>query len=216
MLRTTIAGAALGLLTISAAAAQRPAKRAATPVPSTTGLMLGAHSILASGISIQGPGMQGALRTNTGAGAGILVAYGFTPTIQAFASIDVAKQGTDMANMDGTMGLAHIEVGGRYSFLRPGKRLVPYVGGVIGRRSLGARSEGGGMSVTMRMTGSEYGAGGGFLYAFSPVLSLDAGVLATRGKFGHMKLSGDAQTEGDVNVGQSTSLRLKVGFQWNP
>jgi len=215
MMKIAIAGIALGLLAAPAAHAQKSARRA-TPVPPTKGLMLGAHTVLASGITIDGPTFQAPMKTNTGEGAGIQIAYGFTPQIMAFASVDVARQGTEIANIGGSMGLAHLELGGRLSFPRPGKRLVPYVSGLVGKQGLAAHSDGGGMSVTMRLSGTEIGAGGGFLYAFSPALSMEAGVIASRGKFGRMVMSGDVQRETDVEVNTSTNFRLKVGFQWHP
>jgi hypothetical protein len=180
------------------------------------GLMLGAHTVLASGITIQGGQVQDPIRTHTGEGAGIQISYGFTPQLTAFASVDVAKQSTDVANLDGNMGLAHLEIGGRFNFTQPAKRLVPYLTALVGKRGLAAHSTGGGINETMKLSGTELGAGGGFLYAFSPALSMDAGVVASRGKFSRMVLSGDIDRDNQIEVDNSTAFRLKVGFQWHP
>jgi hypothetical protein len=216
MLRTAIVVTAFGLLVAQAASGQDHSRRAAVPVPTTQGFSLGAYSLVASGITIQGPGMDGQVKTNLGEGGGIQLGYGFTPGLMVFASADVSRQGTDWGNIGGSMGLAHLEVGGRLSFPAPRKRLVPYLTAFVGKRGLAAHSDGGGLSVSMRLSGTEVGGGGGILYAFSPAFSLDAGLLASHGKLDRMELTGDVQRDGSINVDASTNLRLKVGFQWHP
>lgn len=199
----------LGLLAASVAAAQ------GKPVPSTTGLQLSAYSVFASGLSVTGPfGMT--LKTNAAAGFGLQVALGLTPNLLVFAAADGTKQGTNMPNVSGNMGLVHVEIGGRLSFPSAGKRIVPYLTGVFGQRGLGATIAGDGLSETMTMSGREYGAGGGFLYAFSRKLSLDAGLIVTQGKLSHLKVTGDEDVDGDLDVGSTTGYRLKVGVQWTP
>ena len=215
MLRIAIVGTAIGLLVAPAASAQSRYHRS-TPVPETKGLQLGAYTQVASGVAITGPGIQGDIRTNTGEGVGVQVAYGFTPQFMAFASADVSKQGTTVANIGGSMGLAHLEVGGRLSFPSRGKRMVPYLMALVGKRGLAAHSDGGGVSVTMRLSGTELGGGAGILYALSPAFSLDAGVVASHGKMDRMQLLGDVQRDSNINVNSSTNFRLKVGFQWHP
>ena len=209
-----IAILALGLG--AATSAQGQGARKFVPTPQTEGLMLGATTVIAQGITLQGEGMRGQIKTNRGTGGGLQVGYGFTPKLMVFASADVSKQGTTYAGIDGDFGLAHLEAGGRYVFPQPGKRMVPYVNALVGKRGLAASSDGGGISVTMRISGTELGAGGGVLYALSPSLSLDGNVTAVRGKFTKIELSGDVNQSGDLDVNSSTNLRLKVGFAWHP
>ena len=205
-----IAVAALGTFAASAGA------QAERVVPRNEGLMLGAHTVLASGVTISGPGMQGEIRTDLGEGAGVQIGYGFTSRAMVYASADVAKQGTSFANIDGDMGLAHVELGGRITFPRPGRRWLPYATALIGGRALAARSEGGGISAEIRISGTEIGAGGGVLYALSPALSLDAVLLAARGKLSRVVLSGDVRADDTVDVNSSNTIRLKVGVNWHP
>ncbi|MGH7467430.1 MAG: outer membrane protein [Longimicrobiales bacterium] len=207
--------AALALLVATSAQGQK-ARLAPLPVPQNEGLMLSGLTVVASGITIQGPGMRGQIKTNLGTGAGVQVGYGFTPRIMIFAGADVAKQSTTYAGIDGDFGLAHLELGGRMVFPQPGKRMLPYVVALVGTRALAASSDNQGVSVTLRLSGTELGAGGGFLYALTPSLAIDAGVNAVRGKFGKAVLSGDMSSEATVDVNSTTNLRLKVGFSWHP
>jgi hypothetical protein len=209
-----IAIIALGLGAATSAQAQNARKF--VPVPHTEGLMLGATTVITQGITLQGEGMNGQVQTNRGTGVGVQVGYGFTPKLLVFASTDISKQGTTYAGIDGDFGLTHLEAGGRYTFLQAGKRMVPYVNALVGKRALTASSNGGGISVTMRISGTELGAGGGVLYALSPKVSLDGNVSAVRGKFTTIELSGDVNQSGTLTVNSSTNLRLKVGFAWHP
>ena len=78
MKRFAIAVMALALLG-TGAQAQKPRAR---PVPQTAGLMLGATTVLASGITISGPEVQTDVKTSMGQGVGIQVGYGFTPRLR--------------------------------------------------------------------------------------------------------------------------------------
>jgi hypothetical protein len=204
-------------LAISAAQTQaQSANRKVTYVPQTEGAMLGATTVVATGITINGPGVQRPINTNMGQGGGVTVGYGFSPRFLAFARADVVKQGANVANINGSFGLVNLEVGGRMTFQQAGKRAVPYVTAQVGSQALSARSDGGGISVTMRISGTHIGAGGGFLYALSPDIALDAGVSAARGKFSKIVLTGGANSSGTLNVDNSTNLRLRVGMAWHP
>jgi hypothetical protein len=204
--------AALGALAASAQAQTE----ARTLTPRNEGFMLGAHTVLATGVTISGPGMRGEIRTDTGEGVGVQIGYGFSPRLLVYASADVARQGTDFANVDGEMGLAHVELGGRLTFPEPSRRWAPYATVVVGKRGLAARSDGGGISAEIQISGTEVGAGGGILYALSPALSLDAAVLAARGKLSRVVLSGDVRADDTVDVNSSNTVRLKVGVNWHP
>ncbi len=218
-MRSVFAAAAAALLiVVPGAQAQRTDHRPANWVPQTLGLSLGANPMIATGLTIAGPGMRGELKTNMGEGAGVQVACGFTPQFTVFASAGVAKQATDMDGFDGSTGLAHLEVGGRMNFPQPGKRTVP-----ASRRSTASAAWGrappaaGCPRPCISPVPSRARAGaGGILYALSPVLSLDAGVIGSRGKFTNITVTGDVHSDGPIDVDNTTSLRLKVGFLWHP
>jgi hypothetical protein len=209
MKRFAVAVTALALLS-SAAQAQKGARL----VPQTEGFTLGAATVLALGITIQGPGVD-AITTNTGEGVGVQVGYGFSPNLMAFVSGTVVKQGTEYGQ-GGSFGLAVLEAGARMTFAQPGKRAVPYVSAHVGTHGLGADISEQGINAQVRFSGTQFGAGGGILYAFSPSLALDAGLVGDRGKFGNFKFSGDINRTGTIPVGSSTTFRLKAGFSWHP
>jgi hypothetical protein len=211
MKRFAVAVTALALLS-SAAQAQKGRERL---VPQNEGFMLGASTVLALGITIQGPGVD-AITTHTGEGVGVQVGYGFSPNLMAFVSGTVVKQGTEYGQAGNSFGLALLEAGARMTFAQPGKRAVPYVSAHVGTHGLGADISEQGINAQIRFSGTQFGAGGGILYAFSPSLALDAGVVGDRGKFGNFKFSGDINRQGTIPVGSSTTFRLKAGFNWHP
>jgi hypothetical protein len=219
MLRKFVVGAAVGLVVASAAGAQTRPSRKAVPVPVAKRFSLGAYTVFASGVTVLGPDIDGPFRTSLGQGVGVQVGYTVTPRAMVFASVDVARQPSETEYIAGSMGLSHIEVGGRMTFPTARKRLVPYATAVIGKRTMNAAD---GyfadldQSFSLKMSGMELGAGGGVLYSFSPALALDAGLILNRGKLNKANYTGDINERGTLNVNSSTSMRLKVGFQWTP
>jgi hypothetical protein len=209
MKRIAVAFAALSTLTGAARAH-------AQLIPRNEGLMLGAHTLVAAGVTISGPGMRGEIRTETGEGVGLQIGYGFSPRLMVYGNADLAKQGTNFGAFDGDMGLLHVELGGRLTFPRPGKRLFPYVTAMVGKRGLAASSSGGGIDAQIQITGMEVGAGAGVLYALNPSLSLDGALLGARGKLSRVVLSGDVRGDDTVDVNGSNTIRLKLGVNWHP
>jgi hypothetical protein len=210
MKQIAIAITALGLLSASTNAQKISA------VPQTQGVTISGTTVLALGFRITGPGVSPEIKTENGQGLGIEFGYGFTPRLQVFASADLAKQRSNFQSLDGNMGLAHIELGARLAFPQTGRRAVPYLSAQIGGQALGARSIEGESEGTIRIWGTHVGGGAGVLYALSPALAIDAGVIGSRGKFGKAELLGERNTSGDVDVNSSTTVRLKVGFTWHP
>jgi hypothetical protein len=185
-------------------------------IPETLGFMVAGHTLFATGVTIGGPGVREQISTASGEGVGLQIGYGFTKQLMAYASADVSKQKSEYARFNGTMGLTRLELGGRMSFPKPGSRSVPYVSAHVGTHALSGHSDDGGLSVTLRLTGKEIGAGGGLLYAVSPKIALDAGLVADYGKFSQLQLSGDVNGGNPVNANNSSKFRLKVGFNWHP
>ena len=76
--------------------------------------VLNGHSVAAVGTSVGVPGDEaGDLKTVSGLGAGVEVGYLITPRLTAYAGLDIAKQGVDVAGLDGNFGLTHLEAGAR-------------------------------------------------------------------------------------------------------
>lgn len=220
--------AAIGLGPLAAASiaqAQTPARsgspriedrRSTSDDGRTKGFVLGVHTIAAPGISISGDDIDGEFKTNFGMGAGVSLGYGFTRTLSAFASLDVAKQkfgNTDYDNA--TFGLGHIEAGLRANLPLGSPATVPYLSGSVGRRSVGAhvRDVVVEREYDMSLSGMSYGVGAGVERFFSPTMALDLGVSANFGKFDKFKGDGQSAT---ADVTGSRTMRMRVGVNWRP
>jgi hypothetical protein len=220
--------AAIGLATLTltgVASAQSPARSSAartddsrtTPADSPTrGFVLGVHSIAAPGVSITGDDIDGEFKTDMGMGAGVMLGYGFSRTLTAYASLDIAKQkfaNTDYENA--TFGLGHIEAGVRANVPLGTSSTLPYLSASIGRRSLGAHVEDTVLErdYDMTISGMSYGVGAGVEHFFSPTMALELGVAANFGRFD--KYDGDGETA-TAAVNGSRTIRMRVGVNWRP
>jgi hypothetical protein len=180
-----------------------------------SGWVLGVSTIAAPGISITGEDVDGSFTTNFGAGGGVLLGYDFTPTITGFAAVDVARQGSGEDDLNGSVGLAHLEFGVRVALPMGAPETRPYLTATLGQRALGAR-------VTefetddqysMSLRGMAVSLGGGFEHPISPRASLDLGASLSFGKFGQWESEGETDT---IIVNGSKSIRLRAGIVWRP
>lgn len=229
MLSTTIRVAAIVVVTLTlttAAYAQTAAgsraerredDRSAPDGNGMKGFVLGVQTIGAQGVSITGPDIDGEFKTNFGMGAGVMLGYGFTRTLSAYVSLDVAKQRPAPVayTYDATFGLAHLEAGLRAALPLGSSRTIPYLSASYGRRGIGAHvvdteQE---RDYDMTLFGNVFGVGGGIEHLITPTLSLDAGASATFGKFDHYDGDG-MKAPADVNA--SRSIRMRIGMNWRP
>jgi hypothetical protein len=176
--------------------------------------VLNGHSTAALGTSV-GDDFS-SIDTHSGLGAGVEVGYRITPRLLAYAGVDIAKQGINEVGLDGDFGLTHIEAGARLSFPITGSRLMPYVGGWVGRRSLTTTVDDfeTGASSDLSLSGFGGGASGGVQYFVSPSLALDGGVSLGIGKMGNVKVDGRMEDWGTPN--NTTTTRLRFGANWYP
>lgn len=176
--------------------------------------VLNGHSTAALGTSV-GDDFS-SIDTHSGLGAGVEVGYRITPRLLAYAGVDIAKQGINEVGLDGDFGLTHIEAGARLSFPITGSRLMPYVGGWVGRRSLTTTVDDfeTGASSDLSLSGFGGGASGGVQYFVSPSLALDGGVSLGIGKMGNVKVDGRKEDWGTPN--NTTTTRLRFGASWYP
>ena len=182
----------------------------------TKGFVLGVHTVAAPGVSITGNDIDGEFKTDFGMGAGVSLGYGFTRTVTAFASLDVAKQ--KFANTDydnATFGLGHIEAGVRANLPLGTPTTLPYLSASVGRRSVGAhvRDVVVEEEYDMSLSGMSYGIGAGIERFFSPTMALDVGVSANFGKFDRYKGDGESAT---AEVNGTRTMRMRVGVNWRP
>ena len=204
----------LAVVATVAFAVSAHAQQSQHPVMPSSRWVLNGHSTAALGTSVGDD--FGSLDTQGGLGAGVEVGYRVTPRLLAYAGLDIAKQGIDEAGLDGDFGLTHIEAGARLSFPITGSKLMPYVGGWVGRRSLTTTVDDfeTGASSDLSLSGLGAGASGGVQFFVSPSLALDGGVSLGIGKMGNVKVDGHKEDWGTPN--NTTTTRLRFGANWYP
>lgn len=208
MTYTTLRVAAAALATITLA-------RTAPAQSPTKGFVLGVQTIAAPGVSVTGADIDGEFKTNFGAGAGVMLGYGFTRLVSAYASLDLAKQRSGASDYAGTFGLAHLEAGLRVNVPFGTPTTMPYLSASVGRRAVGARVTDTELErdYDMTLSGKVFGLGGGIERFIAPTMALDAGVEASFGRFD--KYDGDGQ-QAAIDVNASRSVRMRVGVNWRP
>ena len=104
----------------------------------------------------------------------------------------------------------------RLSFPITGSKLMPYVGGWVGRRSLTTTVDDfeTGASSDLSLSGLGAGASGGVQFFVSPSLALDGGVSLGIGKMGNVKVDGHKEDWGTPD--NTTTTRLRFGANWYP
>ena len=203
-----VVAATLGL------AGSAQAQHSQKPVMPSSRFVLNGHSIAALGTSVGDD--FGSIDTHGGLGAGVEVGYRITSRLLAYAGLDIAKQGINEVGLDGDFGLTHIEAGARLSFPITGSKLMPYVGGWVGRRSLTTTVEDfeAGIKSELSLSGLGAGATGGVQLFVSPSLALDGGVSLGFGKMGNVKVDGHKEDWGTPN--NTTTTRIRFGANWYP
>ena len=204
----------LAIVATVAFAVSAHAQQSQHPVMPSSRWVLNGHSTAALGTSVGDA--FGSIDTQGGLGAGVEVGYRVTPRLLAYAGLDIAKQGVDEAGLDGDFGLTHIEAGARLSFPITGSKLMPYVGGWVGRRSLTTTVDDfeTGASSDLSLSGLGAGASGGVQFFVSPSLALDGGVSLGIGKMGNVKVDGHKEDWGTPD--NTTTTRLRFGANWYP
>lgn len=200
--------ASLGAGTVQA---QRP-----HPVRQPSRWVINGHSVAGLGTTVgsaDGVGLQ--LKTSSGLGGGVAVGYMITHRLMAYAGYEVIKQGIDVVGLNGDFGLKHLEAGARMSFPVRNSRMLPYLGGWVGRRSLTSTLEDfdTGQQADYSLSGLAAGVSGGVQYFVSPKLSLDGGLSLGLGKFGNERI--DGRDTHAPSVSSSTTTRLQFGASWH-
>jgi hypothetical protein len=201
--------ASLGAGTVQA---QRP-----HPVRPSSRWVINGHSVAGLGTSVAPANGGGfALKTSSGLGGGIEVGYLITPRLTAYAGYDITKQALDVTGLEGDFGLKHLEAGARLSLPVRNSRMLPYVGGWIGRRSLTSTLENfdTGEEADYSLSGLAAGVSGGVQYFVSPKLSLDGGLSLGLGKFSTEKIDGHQSDTPPVKSTMTT--RVQFGASWRP
>ena len=198
-------------ITFAGSAQSQQSQRPVTP---SSRWVLNGHSSAALGTSVGDA--FGSIDTHSGLGAGIEAGYLITPRLLAYAGVDIVKQGVNEVGLDGDFGLTHIEAGARLSFPISGSKLLPYVGGWVGRRGLTTTVDdfATGTSSDLSLSGLAAGASGGVQFFVSPSLAIDGGVSLGVGKMGNVKVDGQKEDWGTPD--NTTTTRLRFGANWYP
>ena len=193
----------------------KPAAKAPAAKERSNKWVFGAHTIAAPGVTVTGQDIDGTWGTGLGGGLGIMAGYELNRAVTAFASLDVARQGSGVNYMTGSFGLVHAEIGVRAALSRTNPQMVPYATAAVGRRAIGARvtdlEDGEVYDITL--SGTMLSLGGGMQYRLSPKVSLDGGLEFGIGAFDHVDDDGELYT---IAVNSSTSIRLRAGVVWRP
>ena len=177
----------------------------------TTGLLLGIH------LNGSAAKYEDADDIESGGGLGLTVGYGFTRSFTLFANADVASLDFKDFEFDGSYGLAHFDLGGRFSFGAADRRVIPYVEGAISGRAIsseisfydGANFYEG----DLETSGTSATLGGGLEVFFNPALALNVALKYSFGSYTDWTFEGEAFDVEDVG---STTTRFNIGLSWRP
>jgi hypothetical protein len=148
--------------------------------------------------------------TESGAGLGLVLGYGFTPIWAVYGNLS----GANMSDLDGnSFGLSHVDIGVRAHFLTGPHVVVPFVQGGLSRRGEAQTftTRTAQHDVTASGTGGSFG--GGLNIHVRPALAISCGLTWSVGKFTHYTV--DTQTVPVTSV-SATSARVHVGIIWFP
>lgn len=205
----------LGLLAAGAlVAAPVTARAQGAAVAGASGLSLGLEL---SGNSIKGDDSF-ADGTDNGGGLGLNLGYGFRSGVSLVAHLNGAsmtsKGQAGAEDMD--YALAHFDLGARYTFLNPARKLAPFV--ELAFSGVAATAEdlqdAFGNTGDLELGGSGFTVGGGADYYLSPKVALGARLAFTSGKFTDNKFAGQAIDSSFEP--KFTTTRLAIGLTWFP
>lgn len=151
---------------------------------------------------------------DTGGGFGLQLGYGFTPALAIFARLNGAGMTTEGTNGDPDVdySLGQFDIGGRFNFANPARKLVPYVELAFTGIGAVAKAEDVGTPDDLELSGTGFTGGGGVHYFFSPKFAFNAALAFTSGTIKEVK-SGDITVDVDESV---TTSRLSLGLTWFP
>jgi hypothetical protein len=143
--------------------------------------------------------------TDSGAGFGVTLGYGFTPKLALYGQLS----GASVDDSIGSYGLGYFDLGLRAHFRAPAKTVVPFVQAGLSARAL-SRNIG---ANTVEASGAGVAFGGGINAHFNPALAFTTGVTWSVGNFANGKVNGNVV---DLDSFGMTSARVQVGIIWFP
>lgn len=166
------------------------------------------------GIGLEGNGLVPtdngfASATESGAGGGLVIGYGFNPRWSLYGTLS----GASMESVDflGNYGLGHFDLGTRIHFLAGEHRVVPFLQAGLSGRAISAEFVTGLRTTRVTASGAGVEFGGGLNAHFTPRFAFSGGVTWMVGDFRKYEVNG-------VDVGGSsmgaTSARVHLGLVW--
>jgi hypothetical protein len=164
----------------------------------TEGFLLGAR--------VNGTALNVDDETDSGAGLGFIVGYGFSPAITLYLNFDGASLDGDGGSYD----FGQVDLGLRYTFGTNAAALRPYVNGAL-TGSIARFTEAG---ETLDLRGGGLTVGGGLNYFFTQRVALSAAAQLTFGQFTELAFDGGTV---DLDENESfTASRFQLGVSFRP
>lgn len=208
-MKNTVRTLTLATLLAGAAAAPLAAQTDPDFLPArskTAGFHLG---VFLNGSAAQ---VEDADEADSGGGLSLHLGYGVNDNFSLFARASgAAIQAEGFAEDQYT--LAHVDLGGRYSFGTTAAALRPFLQAAFSGRaaSFDLGSEG-----MLDVRGSGFTGGGGLEYFVNPNLAIEGGLLFSFGEFNEGRLDGSEWVDlEDASLDMNTT-RFDLGISWHP
>jgi hypothetical protein len=202
----------LTLLALAAATGTAHAQHAISrrPARAPSGIVLNAHLSAMPGFSIGGRDFDTPSNLGMGPGVGAQVGYAIDPRFMVYAGAELGRLGAAAEDPTNHWSFTMLEVGGRASFPKAGRKVTPYVTASVGTRAVKANMTDFG---NVRMNGMALSGGGGITYQVAPAVAINAAALVSVGKYSHYE---DPEVTGSPDLNSTTSARLQFGLDWRP
>src|SRR5688572_9055746 len=188
------------------------ASMAATPAEAqkstTRGFNLGGH-LQAASLAVEEDDPSG------GGGLGLRVGYGFNRKFMGYLEVDGIQFDVENPELEGEWGMAHIDLGARYSFANSLSRWVPFLDAAIGARAVtveDATSDGEDVG-EVTFSGGSLSFGGGVSFYASQKFAIETLVKFTGGTFEQIDVGNVSVNDLDI---EASSFRFKIGISWWP
>lgn len=179
---------------------------------STSKLFLGA-ALSGASIKFEGDNSE----TQTGGGISLQLGYGFTPKFALFVEAAGGPIEPESAG-DEQWTLGHFDIGARYHFANPARKLTPYLEAALSGRAITATDvdfddDPSTAPSDVTFSGAGFSFGGGLLYFFNPKWAFNGGLKWTTGEFDTIKVDNVSVSGLEADA---TSARVNLGITWFP
>ncbi len=172
----------------------------------STGFFIGA-GLEGNGIALSEGGSTSP--TESGAGGGLVVGYGFNRRWSLYGTFSGAS--IESVDFGGNYGLGHFDLGTRIHFLAGEHRVVPFLQAGLAGRAISADFVSGFRTTRLTARGAGLEFGGGLNAHFTPRFAFSGGVTWMVGDFTRYEVNG--VDLGGSSVG-ATSARVHLGLVW--